>query len=207
MRRFTSRLMITAAAITTCAALPAMAQTAQNINYSLTGTFAGTINGNSFNSVASLLGIGNESNPTGSLTSFQAMIGGSTYTATNPIAFFNNGQGTAGFTNNSGNGGDIFDFIGVSSSFNGTSNLTPTSVTNAFPNITYPSFVSNGGTVAFTGGTNLIFSAAITAAPIVTPPVTTAVPEPATWAMMILGMGAVGYAMRRRHSIRVSYAA
>ena len=26
-----------------------------------------------------------------------------------------------------------------------------------------------------------------------------AVPEPATWAMMILGMGAVGFAMRRRN--------
>ncbi|MGK6323465.1 PEPxxWA-CTERM sorting domain-containing protein [Sphingomonas sp. DT-51] len=28
-----------------------------------------------------------------------------------------------------------------------------------------------------------------------------AVPEPATWAMMILGMGAVGYAMRRRQKV------
>lgn len=27
-----------------------------------------------------------------------------------------------------------------------------------------------------------------------------AVPEPATWAMMILGMGVVGYAMRRKKS-------
>ena len=36
-----------------------------------------------------------------------------------------------------------------------------------------------------------------------------AVPEPATWAMMILGMGTVGYAMRRRQKIvtRASYAA
>lgn len=33
------------------------------------------------------------------------------------------------------------------------------------------------------------------------------VPEPATWAMMILGMGAVGFAMRRRRSVKVSYAA
>jgi hypothetical protein len=35
-----------------------------------------------------------------------------------------------------------------------------------------------------------------------------AVPEPATWAMMILGMGAAGYAMRRRQKVttRVSYA-
>ena len=35
-----------------------------------------------------------------------------------------------------------------------------------------------------------------------------AVPEPASWAMMILGMGAVGFAMRRRRNVRttVSYA-
>jgi hypothetical protein len=35
-----------------------------------------------------------------------------------------------------------------------------------------------------------------------------AVPEPATWAMMILGMGAVGFAMRRRRAVKttVSYA-
>lgn len=32
------------------------------------------------------------------------------------------------------------------------------------------------------------------------------VPEPATWAMMILGLGAVGYSMRRR-AVKVAYAA
>lgn len=32
--------------------------------------------------------------------------------------------------------------------------------------------------------------------------VTAAVPEPATWALMILGMGAVGFAMRRRSKIK-----
>lgn len=37
---------------------------------------------------------------------------------------------------------------------------------------------------------------------------TAAVPEPAAWAMMILGMGAIGYSMRRRKiATRVSYAA
>jgi len=37
---------------------------------------------------------------------------------------------------------------------------------------------------------------------------TFAVPEPATWALMILGMGAVGYAMRRqRQSVRTVQAA
>jgi PEP-CTERM motif len=33
-----------------------------------------------------------------------------------------------------------------------------------------------------------------------------AVPEPATWAMMIIGFGLTGSAMRRRSSIKVSYA-
>jgi PEP-CTERM motif len=33
-----------------------------------------------------------------------------------------------------------------------------------------------------------------------------AVPEPATWAMMIIGFGLTGSAMRRRRSIKVSYA-
>lgn len=34
-----------------------------------------------------------------------------------------------------------------------------------------------------------------------------AVPEPATWGMMLAGFGAVGVALRRRRSVRVAYAA
>jgi len=43
------------------------------------------------------------------------------------------------------------------------------------------------------------------------PPVTgtltatiSAVPEPATWAMMLIGFGAIGFAMRRRNAVRTS---
>ena len=39
-----------------------------------------------------------------------------------------------------------------------------------------------------------------------TPGQTGAVPEPATWAMMMLGFGAVGGAMRRRRNVKVSFA-
>ncbi|HTH28797.1 MAG TPA: PEPxxWA-CTERM sorting domain-containing protein [Sphingobium sp.] len=35
---------------------------------------------------------------------------------------------------------------------------------------------------------------------------TPAVPEPATWAMMLLGFGAMGYTMRRRRNVTVSFA-
>ena len=39
------------------------------------------------------------------------------------------------------------------------------------------------------------------------PPVTPSVPEPATWAMMMVGMGAVGFAMRRKSlNTRVRFA-
>ena len=32
-----------------------------------------------------------------------------------------------------------------------------------------------------------------------------AVPEPATWAMMLLGFGAVGFAMRRRKQMELTF--
>lgn len=35
----------------------------------------------------------------------------------------------------------------------------------------------------------------------VTPPPTSGVPEPATWAMMIMGMGGIGYSLRRRQKV------
>jgi hypothetical protein len=35
-------------------------------------------------------------------------------------------------------------------------------------------------------------------------PATPAVPEPATWGMMIVGLGAVGYAMRRRAKVQTT---
>ena len=56
-----------------------------------------------------------------------------------------------------------------------------------------------------TQGSNIVSFSGSIIADAVTPP---AVPEPATWAMMILGMGAVGVTMRRRNvTTRVSYAA
>ena len=47
----------------------------------------------------------------------------------------------------------------------------------------------------FSSGANLNF--ALTSA-------SGAVPEPATWAMMLLGFGAIGFAVRRRHAVKTS---
>lgn len=55
---------------------------------------------------------------------------------------------------------------------------------------------NSGGNASYSG--TLSFAAAATGA----------VPEPAAWAMMILGMGAIGFAMRRQKvATRVSYSA
>ena len=67
------------------------------------------------------------------------------------------------------------------------------------------------GSVALIGGPNntqlgsQAFSIAVSPA---VPLPTSSVPEPAAWGMMVLGMGAVGFAMRRRRTgtTRVSYA-
>jgi hypothetical protein len=47
-----------------------------------------------------------------------------------------------------------------------------------------------------TGASNGTFSAAVSGA----------VPEPATWAMMIAGFGMTGAALRRRPTVKVSFA-
>ena len=42
--------------------------------------------------------------------------------------------------------------------------------------------------------------------PIITPPTTPAVPEPGTWAMMLIGFGAAGVALRRRSLVPIAQA-
>lgn len=56
------------------------------------------------------------------------------------------------------------------------------------------------------GGTQTLNMAQVTR--MGSPPVTGAIPEPGTWMLMILGLGAVGWAMRRpkRVSVRFGYA-
>ena len=64
-----------------------------------------------------------------------------------------------------------------------------------------PGSLQNGALID--GGSNALNGQQLTfqvraGVPVAVPPVVGAVPEPASWAMMILGMGAVGFAMRRK---------
>lgn len=124
--------------------------------------------------------------------------------------------GAYAFLMNSGTGG--FDtFLGLySGSFNPASPLT-----NVLQyNDDFTGLTTSGFTQALTTGTTYIavltsfnnnelgnYSLTIDGSGTVTPGVGV-VPEPATWAMMMAGIGAVGFAMRRRQKVttRVQFA-
>ena len=87
--------------------------------------------------------------------------------------------------------------------------FSPVQSTNFFTTPRYDVFqlgstLANGGTVLIVSGTrpfvNVVAGGSLTAA--------AAVPEPATWAMMLMGFGIVGAGLRgrRKPSVRVAYA-
>ena len=64
-------------------------------------------------------------------------------------------------------------------------------------------FASNAGS-SYTLSYNLSSGGNTNGLRVTTAAVAGAVPEPATWALMILGMGAVGFAMRRRKNVNMT---
>lgn len=146
-----------------------------------TYTFVGTTSNplKTFTGSFDLAGAG----PVYSLTAFNGVFDGYSYTLANVgIANFGDGRinigglesGTNGVV---GNTNDFFTNYFVPSTGTVTSPFGYISSTNGF----------GGGSISF----------AITQA-------AGAVPEPATWAMMLLGMGAVGFAMRRRSKVKTT---
>ena len=90
------------------------------------------------------------------------------------------------------NAGDLFTFtrsLGSGSNFFGVQGINGQSIRNA-------SLTCGAGGV---GDVRQIRLDALSA--------TSAVPEPATWAMMLIGFGAVGHSLRRRRSIKPSLVA
>jgi hypothetical protein len=129
------------------------------------------------------------------LSSFTIAFGSNVYTATNTIRFFDNqGNGISGFNDSTTQ--DVLDFQAAAfNSYNAISNIGPLPVAFTFNS----TLATNAGALDFlTPPTNLVFQAVVGNTP--------AVPEPASWAMMIAGFGLAGAALRRRAKVTVTYA-
>jgi hypothetical protein len=115
---------------------------------------------------------------------------------------------------------------GITGTFNGSAITGLASVfgSNNLFYVTGPSFLDGSGlgfTTAAGTGVNLFFqdsassfrvntvnpfTTSFASANATVAQVSSAVPEPTTWAMMLVGFGAVGFAMRRKPKVAVSYA-
>ena len=135
-----------------------------------------------------------DSNPTP--TTSQTFIGSDQFSFSNVAGTFGGIAGTAS-TISFGNG--IFSSLSITAANLGFTQFNaPTLFTGSPSN---PTFLTGAFTLInpFFGNGQLTIS----------PVAAAAVPEPASWGMMILGLGGVGFAMRRRQTVatKISYAA
>jgi len=199
MNRRLRMIALTAAAGIALAASPA---SAAKITYTVTGNFTGQLNGQTFRSAAATFtGIGDTAN-VGSflgnlyipLSSLTAQSGGQSYDFGNAFNFYSNGL-IGGFATGQKS---LFTLIGV---FGDAATGTTASTPAAFLFGTVNGAVQSGpGALKLTGADHLAFTSMLSGV--------AAVPEPASWAMMMLGFGAIGAAARRRPRVttRLAYA-
>jgi hypothetical protein len=189
---------------------PAVAAT---ITYTASGTASGTIGANSFsNDSYSIVATGNTANTQlcqqpGSIPgcnivlddTMQISIDGlGTYTVSPTTIFFDNtNSGIIGFLQVSGGGNLNFFFYGVGASefysYDAVSAIGPLSyfaITINNAPLGSNAVDTNGGLLTFDAGSSFGTFQAVLAQG--------AVPEPSTWALMLLGFGMVGMAIRRR---------
>jgi len=135
--------------------------------------------------VAEPFAAGNPATPL-SVTNFQYFIGG------NPVAFTN--ISSVNFYQLA-NGG-MFDLVFSDSNVINIYGIDIGSTGSVTPGFYFPPQVSSVGVNNSVGSGQGTVSATKVGA----------VPEASTWAMMLAGFGAIGFAMRRRQNVRVSFA-
>lgn len=133
------------------------------------------------------------------MDSLTVTFGGTTVSATNPIVFFTNTTGPiAGFVQiRPGNviQGVLYFDDPIFSTYDPATAIGPIPV--AYRGF-QTSLDTTGGAFIWQGNpTNMTFTASLAAAP--------AVPEPATWGLMIVGFGIAGTALRRKPKVAVSF--
>ena len=192
---------LTLLATTAVALLSAAQADAATITYTFTGDFTGTLAGTPFATTATFTGIGDTDDVMtvgGSqrvtLTSLTVDAAGGPYTVTTTTQFYKNAADYVGlFFGSNGTGGGSFSG-GPIAGYDGLSDLPTTALDQTFGSFAF--FTTNQGDVFIDSFTNGSFSASLAA-----------VPEPATWAMMIGGVGMAGGALRRRKAnVSIRYA-
>ncbi|MEO9468362.1 PEPxxWA-CTERM sorting domain-containing protein [Parasphingorhabdus sp.] len=198
---------------------------AATIVYTVSGTGSGNLNGSVFNGDFTITSTGDTATQQPCMDngmpipecafvvndSLELDISGlGTFNVTSPsISFVNNASNLFGFTELIGPLPGIvntFAFVNITdtpgpfSTWDGISDLPSYSTDLLLNNLFAPFVQTDGGQLMFDAGppTAAIFSASILAP---------SVPEPSTWAMMIIGFGLVGAGLRRRKpKVTVSYA-
>jgi PEP-CTERM motif len=164
------------------------------ITYTLQAIASGSLDGISFTDASVFLSMNNNTtNVTGGPSFFEnvgtttvSVGGGSAVTFTDPIQFFSNQSLTAvGFEDQSSD--DILDSVSASfASYDLKTSIGPIVGSSEFdPSSSFP---TTGGAFVLTSvGESATFTAA-----------TSAIPEPSTWAMMLIAFAGLGYAGYRR---------
>ncbi len=173
-----------------------VAANAVPIVYTITGDYSGSVGGQDFSGFAALAGIGDTAdyfNPDSSVTAVTlssltfTVNGVSSLIDGSNVFFVNRFAGTGGFALSTGGSFRTLlqtnDFL----TYDGRSSFSST-IADAVA--TPYSFSTGAGKVTVSAASNVRFAAAA------------GVPEPASWALMILGFGVVGYALRRKTVLR-----
>jgi hypothetical protein len=205
MRKSITRFSIIAGALL-AATSPVMAA---QITYTLTGNGTAILGGSVVNGPFTFVGVGEntpdlETDPDVTIflmDSVTLAFGGSTVSATNPMYFIHGAlTGTAGFFQL--RPGPVAGFVagGISNvlkPYDPATAIDPVAVTFAGFDAT---FDTTGGVFLWQGTpTNMTFQAELDGK------IAGAVPEPATWGLMIAGFGIAGVALRRKPKVSVSF--